>query len=293
MQLFALVRNTTPRVHRISLGQKIQAKIEGLFRQQGTALLDGADRIAFDGRYSPESDEVLLIEDFDDQDMLFAAGEHPLQCPILQITETTLSDLLGLFVVTEVDGEDSVCLQIFDRRRALTKDKFALINVGDGLHRLEETGLILDTNVTAVIQGTDLLFKSFHSTSRLFDLTSYYHEATDEELETFSGHRSIAQTPELANFLEVADTTRIRKQVALILDSKILDKIEAKIIVRRAKLFDLKIETMNDNGEKRIILPADRSSLKDVLDFLQENFYKGCLTDTTFVSSSKRVKVRQ
>jgi hypothetical protein len=34
------------------------------------------------------------------------------------------------------------------------------------------------------------------------------------------------------------------------------------------------------------------TSLKDVLDFLQENFYKGCLTDTTFVSSSKRVKTQ-
>jgi hypothetical protein len=39
-----------------------------------------------------------------------------------------------------------------------------------------------------------------------------------------------------------------------------------------------------------MVLPNNRAGLKDVLDFLHENFYKGCLTDTTFVSSSKRVK---
>jgi hypothetical protein len=145
--------------------------------------------------------------------------------------------------------------------------------------------------VTAVIQGTNLLFKSFHSVSRLFDLTSYYHEATDEELVTFSGHGSIAQTPELTNFLKLADSTRIRKQIALILDSKILDKVPTKTIVSRAKrLFKLTIDTQDVNGNKKLVLPDNKAGLKDVLDFLQENFYKGCLTDTTFVSSSKRIK---
>jgi hypothetical protein len=291
MHLFALVANATPRVHRISLGQDIQAQVEQVFKQQGTALLDGADRIDFDGRYLPESDEVLLIKNFNDQDALLAAGADPLHCPILKITEATLPNLIALFVVTEVDGEGSVCLQVFDRRRALTPAKFALISIGDGLQRLEQTGLILDTSVTAVLQGTDLLFKSFHSVSRLFDLTSYYHEATDQELVTFSGHESIAQTPALANFVDLSDTTRIRKQIALILDSKILDKVPTKKIVSRAKtLFKLKIATIIEDGKKKMVLPDNRSDLKDVLDFLQENFYKGCLTDTTFVSSSKRVK---
>jgi hypothetical protein len=292
MQLFALVHNTSPRVHRIELAQKVQVPLEQVFQQQGAALLNDVARIPFDGRYAPYSDEILLIKDFHDQDDLLGAGTSPLQCPILKIDDAVLQNLLGLFVVTKVNGTRSVCLQIFDRRRALTKEKFALFNsIGEGLQRLEHTGLILDIRLTAVLQGTNLLFKSFHSVSRLFDLSTYYHEATDEELETFSAHDSIAQTPAVANFLTLADTTRIRKQVALILDSKILDKVDSRTIVKQAKLFGLKIATMDHKGKKKIVLPENRSDLREVLDFLQENVYKGCLTDTTFVSNSKRVKI--
>jgi len=41
-------------------------------------------------------------------------------------------------------------------------------------------------------------------------------------------------------------------------------------------------------GDTRSGQPGTRSALVDTLDFLQENVYKGSLTDTTFVSNSKR-----
>jgi hypothetical protein len=248
-----------------------------------------AERIDFDGRYEPESDEILQIQDFADSDEMFGAAENPLQRPVQIINDAALENLIGLFVVTTVERRKSVCLQVFDRRRALTRGKFALINtIGDHLQKLEQTGLILDTAVTAVLHGSDLLFKSFHNVSRLFDLSAQYHEATDQELLAFADHDGIAPPESRGSFLTLTDTTRIRKQIALILDSKILERVPATTIVQRAADFNLTVSTSRVDGKKKIVLPDTRPELKIFLDFLQENFYKGCLTSTTFLTNSKR-----
>jgi len=287
MQLFALVQGAGMRVHRVPLGQKLQKEVAEIFRLQATAFLQNADLIPFAASYNPEIDEVLEITDFDDPDKLSDAGANPLACPILKITDESLEKLIGLFVITIVDGKKSVCLQYFDRRRALTKKKFTLLSIGDGLEKLEQSGLILDNTIAVVLQDNRLLFRSYHIASRFFDLTSYFHEATDKELTAFAEHPSFV-TPDIPAFQEVANTSRMRKQIALILASEIMDEHSPKKIVRRAAQFKLKIKTVQDGKNTKLVLPIERAALKSVLDFLQENYYKGCLTATTYVSNSKR-----
>lgn len=288
MSLFALVDNETPRIRRIALTQSLQREVEELFRDQATRLLHDATIHDFDARHSPESDEILRIRDFADPDGCLKAADDPIRIPLMQITDDALQHLAGLFIGTTVGRRKSVCFQVFDRRRALTRGKFALIDVGQHLAKLDKSGLLLDTSVAAVLQGDDLLFKSFHTTSRLFDLSAQYHEATDQEIETFLDHKGISPPPSSAAFLTLADTQRIRKQIALILDSKILDRVQPKTIVTEARRVGLKVATRNVDGKPRIVLPDQRPELKNLLDFLQENYYQGCLTSTPFVSNSKR-----
>jgi len=288
MQLFALMRNASEKVQRVQIEQPIQTEVQKLFHEQGKDLLS-CDPIEFDGRYSPETDEVLKISNFALPAYFPVSASSALAIPTFAPTDTNIASLYGLFVISEIDGTPSICVQVFDRRQALTKQKFALIwgHVGDGFHKLQETGLILDTRLAAVFQTGRLYFKSFAVASRLLELRSYYHEATDEELTMFAEHETI-KTP--STFFQLVDSQRMRKQIALILDSKILEMVSPATIAKRAASFKLKISTTLDKGKKKLVLPDDRAMLKDTLDFLEENFYRGILTKTTYVSNSKRKK---
>jgi hypothetical protein len=285
MQLFALVLNSPPLVQRVELSQSVQSEVQQIFHEQSKELLS-LDAIPFDGSHTPESDEVSVIADFEDPDHLLQSAANPLSCPIFD-PDVNLSNLYGLFVVSTIDAIPSVCVQIFDRRQALTSKKFALIwgQIGQGFHKLTQTGMVLDSRVALVIHDDKLYFKSFAIASRIFDLTDYYHEATDVELTSFAGHDLITAP---AAYLDLCDSKRIRKQIALILKSEILETVKAPTIVKRAANFDLHISMTTKNGKKSISLPDNRAQIKDTLDFLLENFYKGVFTKTTYVSNSRR-----
>jgi hypothetical protein len=288
VHLFAIVRGAIPRVHRVSIARNLQTELETLFRSQAEAFLDGSE-LPFDARHTPESDEIHYIEPFTDADNLLMLGSKSLSCPVFDVSDEMLHQLVGLCVVTRVKGKVTACLQTFDRRHAITRDKFAMIHVGDGFTRLEQRGFVLDTHVVALLRSDRLLFRSFAAANRLFDLAEYFHEATDAELESFAGHRALA-VDDVAGFRTIADIKRIRKQVALVLESDILSKVPVRTIVSRAKTeaSHLTIQTTGRGKNMKIVLPESRAEVRDLLDFLQENCYRGCLTRQGYVANSKR-----
>lgn len=91
-------------------------------------------------------------------------------------------------------------------------------------------------------------------------------------------------------FKKLADISRIRKQVTLVLESGILDKVRAATIARLAqKEANLTIKTTGTGRKCRLVMPDTRAELRKVLDFLLENYFQGPLTGTRFVANSKIV----
>src|SRR5207244_7015042 len=56
------------------------------------------------------------------------------------------------------------------------------------LFRSTHPGVTISDHLTAVIVGTDLLFRSFQRTNQFLDLTPYFKEATDAEIKTLLNH---------------------------------------------------------------------------------------------------------
>jgi hypothetical protein len=203
-------------------------------------------------------------------------------------TPENLDRLLGLVVVTAVDEEQTACFQTFDKRHALSNSRWAIIKLGDGFQRLEQPGLVLDSHVSAVIQGDRLLFRSLHTASRLFDLTDHFHEATDKEVDGFAASQSLV-VHDKESFTSAAESQRIRKQITLVLDSKVLELPVAKILsVARKEAPHVKIETEGRGGKRKIVIPPNRADLKELLDLLLENYWGGYFTGKQFVANSKR-----
>jgi hypothetical protein len=80
----------------------------------------------------------------------------------------------------------------------------------------------------------------------------------------------------------------VRRKVAILSKSEVMAQLSPKKARSVAETFGLAIAVKRIDGKDRIILPVDRRALKDLLRFLDEDYYKSALSDTRYVSHSKR-----
>jgi hypothetical protein len=114
-------------------------------------------------------------------------------------------------------------------------------------------------------------------------LTDFYEAATNQGLIDFGGHDNVSVSdPEW--FLQ--SNTVIRKQVGLLQKSSLLDDADTKKIRRSARKFNVDVEL---DAAGKIVFPRDHKSCKEILFFLNENYYEGPITKTQYRTNSKRM----
>jgi len=239
----------------------------------------------FDPSLRPDEAHIIRIPQFVLPAPIRAAMENPLGVEPLGVTSETLGQIAGLFV-GDLEPAISVRIQSFDRRQVLTAKGLSMILDGNTLRRLAEPGLALDITLSALIEGSDLFLRSYTRAKRVLDLTTYYREATDAELDKFSSHAKVHC--DLASLKKVADSW-IRRKVALLLDSPDFKVLSPRKAAGVARKFNLRLAIKKEDGEEHIVIPTeDRKALKDLLRFLDEDYLESPLSGSRFVSHSKR-----
>lgn len=284
MNLFALTDVPAARILRFPLSNDLQEEIKGIFREQRDAFLNGiVETIEFDGRYRPEEGELLVIKKFVDVDGLAASIQNPLSVEQFNPKVHDLESVKAIFAGCP-DGGTAVLVQLFERRRLIATKNVAIFFSGNTFQRMSDAGLTLDSKLLAVLDGGDLKFQSFHFLRRVFDVDDHFKEATATEVRAFAAHEKL--TVDDVDAFEAAASSTVRRKIAFIVQSGILDKQTTAQIVTTAKLFKLDVSTTADG---KIVLPANPSDLRRLLRFLDEDYYESPLSQRHFVSSSKRV----
>lgn len=284
MNLFALTGNPAARVVRFPLSSDLQMQIRNVFLAQRQAFLDGiVDTVEFDGRYRPEEGELLVIRDFVDPDSLADIVKNPIGVEQFDPNRHSLESVKAIFAGCP-DGSDQVLIQLFEQRRLITAKNVAIFFTNNTFQRMSDSGLTLDSKLLAVLDGKDLKFQSFHYLRRVFDVGDYFKEATAADVKLFATHAALT-TPDPAAF-EAATNSTMRRKIALILQSGVLNKHPVPTIVATAKTFKVNIQT---SASGQLVLPESPSELMKLLRFLDEDYYESPLTQTQFVSNSKRV----
>ena len=284
MNLFALMDVAGARLIRFPLSVDLSADISTVFNDQHTEFFRGVDTIIpFDGRYTPEEGELLEIPDFADVDGLLAAVANPLSVDHYDPNTHSLDLVRAIFTGREVAGVPRVLVQIFERRRLISRAWLMLFFANNQFQKMSESGLSLDTKLLAVLEGTNLKFQSFHFAKRVFDLSEYFREATNEEVTTFAGHEKLA-VQDVQVFLAAAGP-QIRKKISLIRQSAVLENYSTDQIVAVAASMQFPL-ALSDDG--RIIVPDNNTELRKLLRFLDEDYYESPLSNTRFISNSKR-----
>ena len=261
-------------VRKINLLQNISASIKDIFVKSGTELInDDSEEIQFDGNQHPDNEEVLFVV-MDLPENIKEVSANSIGIPVLNLKTENIKTLFWY--------ESNVYyFQNFDKRKLLT-NKNVILYDNQTYTKLQQDGFIIDNTVNAVYRNGKFYFNSYANANRIFSLLDFYQEATNEEIKTFSTNPKILVD---AVWFTENSSSIIRKHITLLQKSKLLDTVSTKKIKSSAKKFELNIE-LDPSG--KIIFPKEKKSCKDILYFLNEQYYIGLITGNRYKTSSKR-----
>ena len=288
LNLFALTSIPGMRVLRMPLTPDVQAGMTELFRAQEHEFMQGIEEeIKFDGMYRPEESELLYINNFDDVDGIKAAILRPQTCQEFALKSGALESIKAIFTGYIKNGAIRILLQGFDRRRIISANGFSLVYAENNFTKFDGGGLTLDNKLTAIIEDNNLKFASYHYLRQIFDMSAYCKEANDQDLKVFIQNPAL-QFTDAQVFLDVADPW-VRRKVVLIQQSGILDYCSASKLAATAKYCDLHLQLAGTAGQERIVVPADRQEVKQILRFLDEDYFQSPQCTVKYMSKSRRV----
>jgi hypothetical protein len=241
MNLFGLSDDPHRRIIRIPLVGPVQQEVEALFQQQEADFRAKAQReVPFNGIYKPEDDECLTIDNFDDIDGLANAIINSSAVPVFAPTAADLPGIKALFTGRiDTSGDTVVLLQAFEKRRILsTGGLLTMFLDQDSYKKFDTAGITLDRKLTAILHARKLSFFSFFFARRIFDLSAYYIEATDQDIDDFAA-MSMVHVNDQTKFMENMDTW-VRRKIALIKQSGVLDEVPLTEIKRVAAEFAIR-----------------------------------------------------
>lgn len=271
-------------VKRLQLTADVQRKLVALFEVQRTAFFEGiSEEVAFSGDWKPDEDELLTIDLPQEANILIETiNGNPLARPILDSGDFAQEGIRAIFTGVMEDGIAKVWMQRFSPQQILSR-RFSLLLDQNTFKELTGPAFSLDTRLVCVIEDRIMKFKSFHNLRMIFDLSRYFREATDDDIDHFAGH-AVLRILDLQRFKNLADQTT-RKLIHAVQYSGVLDKHAAKKIQTKARKMGLQLEVI-DNA---VVIPADKREIKKLLKFLHDDLYEAPLSGARYVTNSKRL----
>ncbi|GAA5140010.1 DUF4868 domain-containing protein [Alloalcanivorax gelatiniphagus] len=292
LSLFALTSNPSSRIVKFDISAPVQVELTEYLKEQEQQFDEAQEEIEFDGKYKPESDEILCINGYDDIDGLEGAIRAPLGVEPVNPDEDFFLEIKALFTGYETEsGTIKILLQNFDRRKIISTNGLSIFHANNVYKKIEGIGITVDHKLTATLEAGKLKFYSFHTTRQMFDLSEYYKVATDDDVFEFLQVDQI-QSVDSHGFLDMADSW-VRRKISLIQQSGILQNVPLHEMRAAAIDFNIPFETIDEGGSEVIGIPDNKSDLKKLLRFLDEDYYKSPLSKTNFVTNSKQLVTEQ
>jgi len=285
---FALIKvDENIEIKHISVNQSLQTELIQIFENQRIAFEQGVDtEVVFNGDWKPDENEVLTINDVSEAEILInAVNANTSSFSKLQISNFLDEPIKGIFTGIKVGNTTKVFIQKFSSRQALSLSQMPIIKMqtGNTFVKTSEDIFTIDNKLVAVIENNKTRFKSFHNLRMVFDLSGFYQEATNDDLDEFSEHDSL-EVADVNAFIDNSDTP-IRKMIHTIIRTEVLENYSVSEIETASTGFPNLALSVN-NG--KLVLPEDKKELKAVLHFLLEDIYKGALSGSSYLSNSKR-----
>lgn len=274
-------------LYRVPLHQALQDTLANTWEAQLNAFVEGAEEVDFDAAYSPEPGERFRLTEFDLPKYL---------------SETTSGDAFGLDVIGQdeqfirsiravvglarKDGNEIVLFQNFSRSHVIRPGQFLFLR-NDTYETVQRPGLTLEGRLSAVYFSDQrkLLFHNFRTVNTFLPLVDVYKEASETDIREVLNHEALA--PEDVDALAVDANQWFSKRFALLKDSGVLDDYTPKQLQGRSKQYGLTIRL----AKGKVVFPSDHAGAKKLLQFLNEEIFRGSVTQNLYETNSKRKAV--
>lgn len=285
-QLAAIVRQAgRTRLLRIPLHQALQRDLAESWTAQYEAFLDEVREIDFNAGYTPEAHERFRLSDYQPPDWLSKEDSQSAGAlDAITNDDALLEATRGLVAFARNDdGAEVVLFQKFSRSHVIRPGRFLFLQ-NNTYETTQRAGLTLDNKLSAVfLRDSDtLLFHNFRTVNSFLPLADFCEEASEREIIEVLNHELLA--PEDAAALAAQSNQWFRKRFAMLRDSGVLDQYTARQIQQRSHGYDVDVRTSGG----RIVFPAEKSPAKKLLQFLNEELFRGAITETLYETNSKR-----
>ncbi|ESQ79293.1 DUF4868 domain-containing protein [Asticcacaulis sp. YBE204] len=270
-------------VKRIPMTNPVQNGLEALFLNQENAFRAGRpNEVAFDGDWNPDEDELLtLVVSQEVANIIAVATGNALALPVIDTAHFEAENIRALFTVAGNDGAQRLLVQRFTGMQLLNR-KRALLLHENNFRELTEPAFTLGASLCCVVENGLIKFDSYHNLRAIFELTEFYQEATDADIDAIAAHASI-NIAHLAAFKEEATQT-LRKLIHKVMYSGVLDQHTSQEIQTRAAATGLAL--VLDNGILQV--PEDKALARQFFRFLDDSLYEAPLSGQRYVTNSKR-----
>lgn len=270
---------------RIPLHQGLQNKLAHVWFSQYNSFSSNIREISFNPGYNPDGDERFCIMNYCPPDWLRNVNCETIRnCEVIGKDDVIISSITGIvgFARNEQDNE-LMLFQNFSRSHVIRPGHFLFLD-NDTYKTTERPGLTLGTSLSAVYFTDErkLLFRNLSKVNSFLSLADYYQEASEEEIREILNHPIFAA--EDPDAIAVGSNQWFRKRIAMVRDSGILDRYSAQDIYRHSQDYDVEIRLEGN----RLIFPKERSEAKRLLQFLNEEIFRGAITETLYETNSKK-----
>ncbi|WP_315707418.1 Kiwa anti-phage protein KwaB-like domain-containing protein [Brenneria uluponensis] len=292
MPLFALMDDqSATKILRIQLDRAANALVSRIFSDQKTRFeTHHMTKVSFFAGYTPSCSECFELDNFNDSTLLIDAVTRNTAIPVWDPNIIGIDHIKALFVgVSAPTNNNIIAIQTFTKKQILDTSKsfvMQLLGNANTFSQAANVGFNIDDKLVAIIDGNKIFFKSFFKLRSIFDMTPYFQEATDDQLDDFANHASF-YLPAGFDIKNIADTP-IRSKVTLVNNSGILNSQNLVILKSAAQKINFPLQTQITGTIEKIIMPSTKKEIKALLDFLDEDIFTSDLSQQVFKSNSKR-----
>lgn len=286
MNPFVFTNEDPVRILRMLVEQQAAGDVRSLFLDLSKEFFKGiTEYIDFDPGYKLNDDECFKIEEFPVPDELLVVGAAPMTADNLSESDLTGKNGPGIKAIIGYDfsaGKKELMFQAFDAKRVFKPGR-GIFRFDKGVFKeLKSPVVSIEQKLAGVWKDGTFYFTKLGTVRRIFDFEVYELQATEEQMTEFTGHSKI-KCKDAAAMTKVASRWS-RGKIARILKNQVLDKSTLAHLTAAAKAvnFDLPLKG------KKIDLPEGGVQLKRLLQFLDDDMYRGPVSDRQFLSSGKR-----
>lgn len=275
-------------IMRIPINSDLHEKLMGSWFTQLSRFIADIEEIDFNPGFHPDNHQMFCLNGYNLPEWIQGIDSHTiLQGEAIQPEVSSLCAIKGIIAFCRSDSnEEFVLFQNFSQSHVIRPGRFIFMT-GDTYRSTHQSGITLGKRLSAVYKTGEskLLFRNFRAVNTFLPLSEFYDEASEHEIREILSHQLIA--PEDIDSFALHSNQWFRKRFAMLKDSAILDQFSARDIARHSQNYDVNIRIESN----RIVFPTDRDEAKRLLLYLNEEVYRGAITDKLYETNSRRETV--